>query len=130
MPALRLLLLLVLLPLAACSDPRQNAISRLRRSKLENIRTDVARLHTQHFAAPGPEFVPIRPELWPVSIQGLRPLRMTLYRDGLAVATEDEPGVEYGVHIVPPGNIVPPKSTKLTQYQALQDGVYFYTQKR
>jgi hypothetical protein len=130
MPLLRLLLLLGILALPACTDPRKTMLARLRQAKVEEIRTDVARLHTQHFASRGPEFVPIRPEYWPESIQKLRPLRMTLYRDGLAIAIHDEPGVEFGIHVIPPGDIVPPKSTKMTRYELIQDGIYFYRQER
>ena len=130
MPALRLLLLLGILALAACSDPRETTLARMRHAKFEDIRADVARLHAQHFVSPGPEFIPIRPELWSPAIRDLRPLRMTLYRDGLAIATLDKPGFEFGIHVVPPGDIAPPKSTPITQYQFLQNGLYFYTQKR
>jgi len=130
MPVLRLLLVLAVLSLTACTDPRKTTLARLRLAKVEDIRAEVARLRTQHFASPGPEFVPLRPEFWPASIQSLRPLRMTLYSDGLAIAIQDEPGLEFGIHIVPPGDIAPPEPTETTQYQWLQDGLYFYTQKR
>jgi hypothetical protein len=127
---LRLLLCLAFLLLPACTDPRKAALSRLRGVKVEDIRTEVARLHTQYFASRGPEFIPIRPESWPASFVSLRPSRMTLYRDGLAITLQDRPGFEYGIHVVPPGDITPPRSTKITRYEPLQDGIYFFEQAR
>ena len=126
----RLLLLLALLPIAACSDPRSDSLSRLRKADAAGLRAEVARLTVLLLLPAGPEIVPVQPELWPVAIVKLRPLRMNLYRDGLAVSLVATPGLEYGLHIVPAGASVALKSTERTQYEKVQDGIYYFVQKR
>jgi hypothetical protein len=128
--ALRLLLLSFVLTLTACSDPRSTSLSRLRHVDAAELRTSVAQLHTRLFPAPGPTFVPVRSELWPAAFAKLRPLRMNLYRDGLAITLCAEPGMEYGLHIVPVGDVLQPKSTERTRYEELQQGIYYFSQKR
>jgi hypothetical protein len=127
---LRLLLLLAALSLASCTDPRSNSLSRLHHADAAELRTEVTRLYTQLFPAFDPELVPIRPEQWPAALLKLRPLRMNLYRDGLAVSLQAAPGFEYGLHILPNGASEEMKSTERTQYEKLQDGIYYFTQKR
>ena len=130
MPLLRIPLLLCLLLLAACSDPRTTVLSRLRQADADEIRAEVAQLHAKYFAYKGAEFFPVRADAWPPGIQKLRPLRMTLYQDGLAIAIHDEPGHELGIHVIPPGHIVAPKSTARTLYQPIRDGFLYYSQTR
>ena len=130
MPAFRLLLLLIALSLAACSDPRSKVRSRLRHADVPELRAEVARLYTRLFPAPGPNLIPVRPEMWPASILKLRPLRLNLYRDGLAVTLEASPGFEYGIHILPTGDAEPPRSSERTQYEKLRDGICYFVQKR
>jgi hypothetical protein len=55
---------------------------------------------------------------------------MNLYRDGLAISLVAAPGLEYGLHIVPAGASEILKSTERTQYEKVQDGIYYFTQKR
>lgn len=126
----RLLLLFALMPLASCSDPRSDSVSRLRKADAAALRAEVAQLTAKLLPPAGPEIVPIQPDLWPVAFLKLRPLRMNLYRDGLAVSLKGEPGVEYGLHIVPAGASAELKSTQRTQYEKLQDGIYYFVQKR
>ena len=129
-PFFRLVLLLAMLALAACSDPRSNSISRLRSADATELRAEAAGLYKRLFPAAGPSFVPVQPELWPVPLMKLRPLRMNLYRDGLAISLQARPGLEYGLHIIPPGVADDLKSTDRTQYEKLQEGIYYFTQKR
>ena len=130
MPLLRLLLLLAMLPLAACSDPRSKSLSRLHRADVAELRTEVAGLCTRLLPPSSPALVPIPPELWPAALVKLRPLRMNLYRDGLAVSLQASPGFEYGLHIIPAGGSEELESTERTQYEKLQDSIYYFTQKR
>ena len=130
MQIFRLLLLLAMLPLAACGDPRSHSLSRLRNADVAGLRAEVAQLTAKLLPPAGPELVPIQPELWPAAFVKLRPLRMNLYRDGLAVSLQAAPGLEYGLHIVPAGASAELKSTERTQYEKLQDGIYYFTQKR
>ena len=126
----RLLLLLAALSFAACGDPRSDSVSRLRHADVAGLRAEAARLYTLLFPAPGPTFIPVRPELWPAALLKLHPLRMNLYRDGLAVTLQAEPGFEYGIHILPTGASDSLISTARTRYEKLQDGIYYFAQKR
>ena len=130
LPLLRLLLVLTMLPLAACTDPRSNSLSRLRHADAAELRMEAARLYTQLFPAAGPTLIPVQPAAWPAALLKLRPLRMNLYRDGLAISLQARPGFEYGLHIVPAGMTDDLKPTERTQYEKLQDGIYYFTQKR
>ncbi len=130
MSLLRLLLLLSVLSFTACTDPRSTAASRLRNADVAELRSDVAKLCTRLFLSPGSTMVAVRPEMWPASVLKLRPLRLNLYPDGLAVTVQAEPGFEYGIHIAPTGHSEPPKSTARTQYEKLQDGICYFVQKR
>lgn len=126
----RLLLLPLILSFTACSDPRNTARSRLRRADTTELRAEVARLYTRMFPAPGPNLIPLRPEWWPPALLKLRPLRMNLYRDGLAVTLVAAPGFDYGIHILPTGDAEPPKPTARTQYEKLDEGISYFVQKR
>lgn len=130
MNLLRALLLLAALSFTACTDPRRNAQSRLRHADVAELRADVAKLHTRLFLAPGSPVLALRPEMWPPSIVKLRPLRLNLYRDGLAVTIQAAPGFEYGLHIAPTGSAEPPKSTDRTQFEKLEEGICYFAQKR
>ena len=130
MQIFRLLLLLALLPLAACSDPRSHSLSRLRGADAAGLRAEVAQLTAKLLPPAGPELVPIQPELWPVAFVKLRPLRLNLYRDGLAVSLKAAPGLEYGLHFAAAGASVELKSTARTQYEKVQDGIWYFVQKR
>ena len=129
--AIRVLLLFVMLPLTACNGPHGTSLSRLRSADVADLRSNVALLYTRLFPAPGPTFVPVGPEYWPPTLAKLRPLRMNFFRDGLAITLYTEPGMEYGLHILPTGDNWPqPTSTERTQYEKLQDGIYYFAQKR
>ena len=129
-PMLRALLLLAVLTLAACTDPRSNSLSRLRHADAAELRTEVARLYTRLLPGSSPSLVPVSPELWPAALLKLRPIRLNLYRDGLAVSLHATPGFEYGLHIIPAGVTEELSSTERTQYEKVQDGIYYFTQKR
>jgi hypothetical protein len=121
---------LAALALAACGGPRAEALSRLRKSDVNELRTDVARLHTQYFAAQTQTFFPLTPIAWPASTKRMKPIRLNLYHDGLAIALRQEPGNEFGLHIVPPGMKDPPQPTPYISYERIEDGIYYYSLKR
>ncbi len=126
----RFLLLLSALSFVGCGEPRSDSLSRLRQTDVPELRAEATRLYALLFPAPGSTFIPVRPELWPAAILKIHPLRMNLYRDGLAVTLQAEPGFEYGIHILPTGASDSVKSTPRTQYEKLQDGIYYFAQKR
>ncbi len=130
MRILRLLLLVAGLTLVSCTDPRSSSLSRLRHADAAGLRAEVAQLTAKLLPAAGPEFAPVQPEAWPVALLKLRPLRLNLYRDGLAVSLQSAPGFEYGLHIVAAGADAQLKSTERTRYEKLQDGIYYFAQKR
>ena len=126
----RLLLLLAAMSFAGCGEPRSDSLSRLRHTDVPVLRAEAARLYTLLFPAPGPTFIPVRPELWPAAILKLHPLRMNLYRDGLAVTLQAEPGFEYGIHILPAGDAEAPMPSARTRYEKLETGIFYFAQKR
>ena len=89
-----------------------------------------AQLHTRLYPAPGPTFVPVGPDLWPAVLLKLRPLRMNLFPDGLAITLQAEPGMEYGLQILATGDSREPLSNERTHYEKIQDGIYYFAQKR
>ncbi|MEQ1854805.1 MAG: hypothetical protein ABMA01_24830 [Chthoniobacteraceae bacterium] len=129
-PLIPLIPVLAALALVACNDPRSAATARLRKSSVADLRTDAARLHTQFFSAVTQEHFPLFQFHWPESAKKLKPIRMNLYRDGLAIALRQEPGAEFGLHIVPRGITDPPLPTPYIEYERIEDGVYSYVLKR
>jgi hypothetical protein len=126
----RLLLLLLALLAGGCGNPRDEAAARLRSVPAVELRNDAARLHTQFLSAPGQQHVPLMPFHWPESTKKLEPVRVNLYRDGLAIALRLEPGVEFGIHVLPLGVNAPPAASPHVQYERIEDGIYFYTLQR
>jgi len=122
--------LLAALLLAACDNPRTEAIARLRKANIPALRTDAARLHTQFLQTPDVDYMPLKSNLWPDNLRKLKPIRIGLYRDGLAVALREEPGFEFGLHFIPMGVARPPNPSKYVRYERLEDGVYWYTLER
>ena len=127
---LRCLTLLAALAFTACSDPRSDALARLRKISVSDLRTDAARLHTQFFTAPSTAHVPLAPYHWSETAKNLKPIRLNLYRDGLAIALRQDPGVEFGVHVVPRGMAGPPVPSPYVRYEQLEEGIYWYSLKR
>ena len=130
MPPRRCLPLLAALLLAACDNPRAEVLARLHKSNSAELRTDAARLHTQHLHTPDMDYLPLKSNWWTERIRKLKPLRVGLYRDGLAVALRQEPGFEYGLHIIPQGVARTPSPSPHIEYQRVEDGVYSYTLQR
>jgi hypothetical protein len=126
----RCLSLLAALLVSACESPRKVAMARLRRSNTAELRTDVARLHTQFLQSPDQDYLPLKSSWWTESVRKLKPLRVGLYRDGLSVALREEPGFEFGLHIVPQSVTRPPNPSPYIRYEQLEDGIYWYTLER
>lgn len=126
----RCLPLLAALLLTACGSPRSDAVARLRKANTAELRIDVARFHTQFFQTPDQDYLPLKSNWWSVSVRKLKPLRVGLYRDGLAVALREEPGFEFGLHIVPQSVTRPPGPSPYIQYERIEDGIYWYTLQR
>lgn len=113
--------------LCGCGDSRKTAASRLAAVDVEVLRKESGRLNRDYFAVPGFEFIGLKQSLWPRSIAQLKPLRVTLYRDGAAVALGGDAGSdEWGVFVVPQGFEKAPPDTRTIRYLKLREGVFYY----
>lgn len=113
--------------LAGCSDPEAAARERVMKTGIGPLRKDSGRLNRDYFGAPGKEFVALKQPLWPKTFSALQPLRVTLYRDGAALALGGDAGsTEWGVFVVPDGLIYTPPATKTIRYRAIKEGVFIY----
>ena len=126
----RCLPFLAALLLIACDSPRTEVLARLRKSNAAELRTDAARLHTQLLHTSDQDYIPLKSNWWTERIRKLKPLRVGLYRDGLAIALREEPGFEYGLHIIPQSVARIPNPSPYIQYDRIEDGIYSYTLKR
>ena len=110
-----------------CGDSRQTASNRLSAVDVDSLRKESGRLNRDHFAAPGFEFIGLKQSLWPKTFAQLKPLRVTLYRDGAAVALGGDAGSdEWGVFVVPQGFEKAPPDTRTIRYSKLREGVFYY----
>lgn len=102
----------------------------MRKTNTTELRTDVARLHTQLLHAPEADYLPLKSNWWTERIRKLKPLRVGLYRDGLMVALREEPGFEYGLHIIPQSVTRIPSPSPYVQFERIEEGAYSYTLQR
>ncbi len=111
-----------------CGNSRQTAESRLKAVEIGALRKESGRLNRDYFAAPGMEFIALKQSLWPKTFAQLKPLRVTLFRDGTALALGGDAGSdEWGVFIAPPGLDKVPPDTRTIRYVKLGDGVFHYS---
>lgn len=124
----RLFLASVVLVLAACSDPESVVRGRLKTSDVEALRRESGRLNRDYFAVPGLEFFAVKQAIWPKTFRELKPLRVTVYKDGAALAMGGDAGTnEWGVFVAPAGLTTAPPTTRTIRYRPLGDGVFFYS---
>lgn len=126
----RCLPFLAALLLTACDSPRTEVLARFHKTNATELRIDAARLHTQLLHTPDQDYLPLKSNWWTERIRKLKPLRVGLYRDGLAIALREEPGFEYGLHIIPQSVARTPSLSPYIQYERIADGVYSYTLQR
>lgn len=118
---------LVAAALVGCVDSTQTASKRLDVVDVEALRRESGRLNRDFFAAPGFEFIGLKQSLWPKTLAQLKPLRVTLYRDGAAVALGGDAGSdEWGLFVVPEGFEKAPPDTRTIRYSKLREGVFYY----
>jgi hypothetical protein len=114
--------------LSGCGNSKQVAESRLKLVQVGELRKESGRLNRDYFAAPGFEFIGLKQSLWPKTFTLLKPLRVTLYRDGAAVALGGDAGRdEWGLFVVPPGLNNAPPDTRTIRYAKLDEGVFYYS---
>jgi hypothetical protein len=113
--------------LSGCSEKRADMEARISAAGIGVLRKDSGRLNRDYFAAPGNQFITLKQSAWPKSFAKFSPRRVTLYRDGAAIAVGGEAGSsEWGVFVVPTGLSYMPPATKTIRYESLAEGIYFY----
>jgi hypothetical protein len=122
-----LALLLCILTLAACSNPRSRAERALRKLDVQTLRMDAARLYKDLYAARGLEFIVLKNKKLPRSFQQLEPLRACAYPDGFSLAFESDADQERGLYIVPLHMPHTPANSATATYEKIADGVYWYS---
>jgi hypothetical protein len=121
-PVLTLLLALLF---SACSEPRDDARSRLKNVDVSQLRFDASRVLKNLHSSRGPEFIAIKPALWTPTFRQLQPVRICCYRDGLAFVFNGTASNESGLHVQPFGMDRMPKAA-LTKYERLQEGIFWF----
>ena len=112
--------------LAGCSDRRKDAVARITSAEARELRgvADILfnDLRKKRVAS---EYFPLKTAVWPEPIKKLKPLRVGLYPDGLALALEGDASNEQGIHVLANGMEFQSKRSRV-RYERLQDGVYWY----
>jgi len=128
-PLTRLLLLLILaLAGVSCgNDPRPRAERQVRKIGPERLRQDAAILYKNAFAAHTLEMITIRTYNWPDSFRPLKPLRVGVYLDGVAVALAVQSTGETGIYVIPRSMDVEPRNAGGTKFEKITDGIYWYS---
>jgi hypothetical protein len=110
---------------AACSDSRAKARAQLDPGHTSELRRDATRVYEEFLAKTGVDFIALKTTQWPESFKRFGPLRVGIYRDGVALALEGNASAEKGVHILPlQMNAISP--TGRAKYERMGEGVYWY----
>jgi hypothetical protein len=110
---------------AACSDSRAKARAQLDPGHTSELRRDATRVYEEFLAKTGVDFIALKTTQWPESFKRFAPLRVGIYRDGVALALEGNASAEKGLHILPlQMNAIAP--TGRAQYERMGEGVYWY----
>ena len=125
----RFLFIFVLVILASCSDPRAQAMSRLKGLDKRALRLDAAKLYKQIYAAPGNDFLTLKQSQWPETFSTLKPVSVSCHRDGFSITLTDDSINETGLHIQPLG-ITSAPTVGFVKYERLEEGIYWYSFKK
>lgn len=112
--------------LSACSDLRKDAVGKVTAQEAKDLRLDSAKLYIEYRKILGAEYIPLKPTAWPESFKKYKPLRVGMYRDGVALVLEGAAPTEQGIHVVPSSMESAPTSSGRITYDRIQDGVYWY----
>lgn len=115
--------------LASCSDPREQAISRLQKLDKQALRLDAAKLYKQIYAAPGTDFLTVKQSQWPETFNALQPISVNCHRDGFSISIAEDSILEVGLHIQPLGVTSAPAASS-AKYERLEEGIYWYSFKK
>lgn len=115
------------LSFAGCGKPDDQIRKQVLSIGTSTLRRESGRLNRDYFAVRGLEFVTLKESQWPKPFSELKPSRITVYRDGTAIALGGATGsTEWGIFVVPSGLTYIPPSTKLIHYELISDGVCTY----
>jgi hypothetical protein len=109
----------------ACSDVRTVATTKITPEEAKELRIDASQLYKELRQKRTAEYLPVKPALWPDRFKKYKPLRVGLYRDGVALALDGNASGEQGIHITPIAMDLDPSATRI-RYDRIQDGVYWY----
>lgn len=120
-----LLVLATLFSVAACSDPRKDAIAQITPAEAKELRIAASQLYKETRAKRAPEYLPVRTTAWPARFKKYKPLRVGLYQDGVVLALQGDAATEQGIHILPVAMDLAPTRGRVS-YERIQEGVYWY----
>lgn len=112
--------------LSACSDLRKDTVGKITAEEAKDLRLDAAKLYIEYRKILGAEYIPLKPAAWPESFKKYKPLRVGMYRDGVALALDGAAPTEQGIHVVPSSMEAAPISSGRITYDRIQDGVFWY----
>lgn len=115
------------LAVAGCGKPDDKIRAKVEALGTDILRRESGRLNRDYFAVPGHESVSVKQSLWTKTFAAMKPLRITVYRDGSALAFGGAAGsTEWGLFVVPTGLNYTPPSTETIRYELIRDGVFIY----
>ncbi len=114
------------LVVAGCSNPRKDAIDQITAEEAKALRIEASQLYKDvQEKRVASEYFPLKPNVWPARFKKYKPLRVGLYRDGVALAIEGDAANEQGIHVTPVAMDLAPARGRV-HYERIQDGVYWY----
>ena len=112
--------------IAGCSNPRKEASDLITPEEAKALRIDAGQVYKDiQEKRVASEYVPLKPNVWPARFKKYKPLRVGLYRDGIALAIEGDAANEQGIHITPVAMDLAPSRGRV-RYEKIQTGVYWY----
>ena len=111
--------------LCACSDLRKDATAQITPEEAKELRIAAGKLYKDLRMHRAPDYLPVKPAVWPEQFKKYKPMRVGIYRDGIALALEGNAATEQGLHITPVAMDLEPSRGRV-QYEKIRDGVYWY----
>jgi hypothetical protein len=124
----RLLLLCAFFTITGCGDDQRKITQKtLRQVGANNLRREAATFYKELFVAPTGQYFLPKPEQWPPSFRRFEPLRVRAYADGFSLAIRDTRKGEVGLYVVPLGMDKTPREGRNSQFQKIDEGLYWYS---
>lgn len=122
------LALALLLTYGGCdtNTAHRRAVKQVANTDPAQLRFEAAVTYKNAFAGRGPQMIHLQENAWPKTVRAFNPLRVTAYRDGIAIALYQLADRESGVWVIPEGMTHDPAATPRAVFQELRDGIYWY----